>query len=327
MLGKSIYSYVWSASRKDQLKICALVVLVAFLSVLPLELQRRIVDSVVSRPDVWLLVLLGTLYLVVLVIQGGLKYAINLLKGRVKEQVACDLRQRTIERKCTLSRSGSDTDPGILNSGTMVSMLTSESEEIGEFASASLSTPLLQTTTIAWVLAYLIWVEPLIAGLAVLIYAPQVFIVPKIQRTVNRLARRRTQVMRKLGHETVVFENGAGNAEERLRKHAGLYIKLVFKIRMIIYQQKYILTILGNFLNSFGVLVVLVVGGYMVIHNQTNVSTLVIFMSGFQKISDPWDQLIQFYRSVSNARVTFALVAEVIDKTDLAEPTPRAGEL
>ena len=327
MLGRSIYSYVWRTCRKDQVKICLLVGLVAFLSVIPLELQRRIIDSVVSRPDVWLLVLLGCIYFVVLVIQGGLKYAINLLKGRVKEQVACDLRQRTIERKCTLSRPGSDTDPDVLNSGTMVSMLTSESEEVGEFASASLSTPLLQTTTIAWVLAYLIWVEPLIAGLAVLIYAPQVFIVPKIQRTVNRLARRRTQAMRKLGHETVIFENASGNAEERLRKQAGLFIRLVFKIRMIIYQQKYILTILGNFLNSFGILVVLLVGGYMVIHNQTNVSTLVIFMSGFQKISDPWDQLIQFYRSVSNARVTFSLVAEVLDGTGSSKTSRSKGEL
>ena len=131
--------------------------------------------------------------------------------------------------------------------------------------------------------------------------------------------------MRKLGHETVIFENASGNAEERLRKQAGLFIRLVFKIRMIIYQQKYILTILGNFLNSFGILVVLLVGGYMVIHNQTNVSTLVIFMSGFQKISDPWDQLIQFYRSVSNARVTFSLVAEVLDGTGSSKTSRSKG--
>jgi ABC-type bacteriocin/lantibiotic exporter with double-glycine peptidase domain len=68
------------------------------------------------------------------------------------------------------------------------------------------------------------------------------------------------------------------------------------------------------------------VGGYLVIHGQTNVSTLVVFISGFQKISEPWDQLIQFYRSVSNARVTFGLVADVLDRTDFSATPARDSE-
>jgi len=320
-----MFAYVWRTCRNDQIKICLLAGLVAFLSIIPLELQRRIVDSVVSRADVWLLVLLGSIYLVVLVIQGGLKYAVNLLKGRIQEEVARNLRQRAVDRKYSTLRADGRPDPEVMNSGTMASMLTSESEDLGEFASGSLSTPLLQTTTIAWVLAYLIWVEPQIACLAVVIYAPQIFLVPKIQRNVNRLARRRTQAMRKLGHAAVGFGHTTVDDQKRLRSRASLLINLIFKIRMIIYRQKYFLTIIGNFLNSFGILVVLMVGGYMVIHGQTNVSTLVVFMSGFQKISDPWDQLIQYYRSLSNARVTFGLVADVIDGTDFTATPPRNG--
>ena len=102
---------------------------------------------------------------------------------------------------------------------------------------------------------------------------------------------------------------------------------MIFKLRMIIYRQKYFLTILGNFLNAFGILVILMVGGYMVIRGDTSVSTLVVFMSGFQKISDPWDQLVQFYRSVSIARVTFKLVADAIDGTGVAETAADHGKL
>lgn len=312
-LGSSIYAYVWRTSRKDQIRICALVGLVAFLAIVPLELQRRIVDSVVADPDVWLLALLGALYLLVLLIQGGLKYVINVLKGRVQEEVARNLRQRTLERKGMTQQTQGLPDSEAMKSGTMASMMTAESEDIGEFASACLSTPLLQATTIFWVLGYLIWVEPKIAVLAIVIYAPQIFLVPKIQRSVNRFARRRTKIMRNLGHEAVVFDQTTGDARENLLSRANLYINLIFKIRMNIYRLKYMLTVLGNFLNAFGGLVVLMVGGYMVIHGQTNVSTLVVFMSGFQKISDPWDHLIQFYRSASNARVTFGLVAVAID--------------
>jgi len=327
MLGRSVYAYLWRTCRNEQIKACLLVALVAFVSVLPLELQRRIVDSVVSHPDIHLLVLLGSIYLVVLVIQGGLKYVINLLKGRIQEEVARDLRRRTVERKCAISPAGSSPGAEIMNSGTVASMLTSESEDLGEFASGSLSTPLLQSTTIIWVLAYLIWVEPVIACLAVVIYAPQIFLVPKIQRSINRLARRRTQVIRKLGHEAVEFENTTGDAQEKLRIRTSRLINFIFRIRMMIYRQKYFLTMLGNFLNSFGILVVLLAGGYMVINGQTNVSTLVVFMSGFQKISDPWDQLIQFYRSVSNARVTFGLLADAIDETGVAATPAGDGKL
>jgi len=317
MLGKSIYAYVWRTCRTGQIRICLLAGLVAFLSVLPLELQRRIVDSVVSEPDLLLLAALGSTYLVVLLIQGGLKYLVNLIKGRIHETVARDLRRRALAHKSVrLRQDGLDRKD--MNAGTMASMLTSESENIGEFASSCLSTPLLQTTTIAWVLAYLIWVEPLIAGLAIVIYAPQIFLVPKIQRNVNRLSRRRTQVMRRLSLEAVDVLENEDKVRLRQASRADVLTSIIFKLRMLIYRQKYFLTFLGNFLASFGILVVLMVGGYMVIRGDTSVSTLVVFMSGFQKISDPWDQLIQFYRSVSNARVTFALLADVLDR-------PRTG--
>jgi ABC-type bacteriocin/lantibiotic exporter with double-glycine peptidase domain len=100
-------------------------------------------------------------------------------------------------------------------------------------------------------------------------------------------------------------------------------IEMIFKIRMLIYRKKYLLTFLGNFLDSLGPLVVLVVGGYLVMRGEANVSALVVFISGFQKISSPWDQLINFYRSVSNARVTYRLVAEAIDGPGVAAHAPQ----
>lgn len=196
MLGDSIYAYVWRTSRIAQIKICLIVSLVTFFSVVPLELQRRIIDSAVSSGEVLLLFLLGGVYLLVLLVQGGLKYGLNLLKGRVQEEVSRELRRHILQRKFA------DVS-GPIDSGTTISMLSAESEDIGEFASTSLSTPLLQGGTIIWVMAYLIWLEPRIALLAIVIYAPQAFLTPKIQSNVNRLARRRTRTMRRLGHEAV----------------------------------------------------------------------------------------------------------------------------
>ena len=40
-----------------------------------------------------------------------------------------------------------------------------------------------------------------------------------------------------------------------------------------------------------------------IMHGKTQVRTLVVFISGLAKIADPWDRLINFYRSVSNIAV------------------------
>jgi hypothetical protein len=42
------------------------------------------------------------------------------------------------------------------------------------------------------------------------------------------------------------------------------------------------------------------------------VSTLVVFISGFQKLAEPWDQLTNFYRTASNAHVSYKLVVETL---------------
>ena len=67
-------------------------------------------------------------------------------------------------------------------------------------------------------------------------------------------------------------------------------------------------------LHSLGPVSVLVVGGYLVIRGQTEVSTLVVFISGFNRISDPWAELVAFYRSVSHAHVIYDLVRSALSE-------------
>ena len=315
MLGDSIYAYVWQLTRKQQLKICLLVGVVAPLSMLPLELQRRIVDDAVSGPSVLLLALLGVAYLGVILIQGALKYFLNVVKGQVLEQVARDLRYRIVDQHWQPNAVPYQKRKAPMDTGTVVSMLAAESESIGGFASESVSTPLLQVSTMCWVLGYLLWVEPRIAALAAIIYAPQVLLVPQVQRRVNRLSLIRTRIIRRLCQDATSDKPSTGSDSAVLRSKSQRRARHVFAIRMLLYRQKYLLTFLGNFLDAIGPLVVLMVGGYLVIVGQTHISTLVVFISGFQRLSDPWAQLVTFYRSVSNARVTFRLVAQTIDGT------------
>jgi len=35
-----------------------------------------------------------------------------------------------------------------------------------------------------------------------------------------------------------------------------------------------------------------------------------VFISGLQRISDPWDELVNFYRAISNTTVMYAMICD-----------------
>ena len=62
----------------------------------------------------------------------------------------------------------------------------------------------------------------------------------------------------------------------------------------------------------------LVVGGYLVLQGQTELGTIVAFLSGLDRINDPWNELVNFYREWSVTEVKYALIKDLHDKLDAA---------
>jgi hypothetical protein len=50
------------------------------------------------------------------------------------------------------------------------------------------------------------------------------------------------------------------------------------------------------------------------------VGTLVVFISGLQRIADPWDEMVNFYRAISNTSIIFAMI-----NTKLGSAAPETG--
>jgi ABC-type multidrug transport system fused ATPase/permease subunit len=307
---KDLYLYVWQTSRSRQIPICLLTMLLAPLMTVPLEVQRRIVDYALVQKNVSLLMLLGGAYFGIICLQGGIKYLLNMLKGTAVEMIARDIREKIVGHALKLNEHGGRSGGG-LNSGEVVSMLAAEAEDVSGFGGEALGLPLLAGGTILYVAAYLIWVQPAIAILAVIIYLPQAVIVPVTQHTINRLARLRIRTVRSLGHLAVRKPVSRNDGLGKLPGH--ILINRIYRLRILIYLRKYSLAALGNFLDSLGSIIVLVVGGYLVIHGKTQVGTLVVFISGLGKIADPWDQLINFYRSVSNTAVAYEMIRNKLE--------------
>ena len=316
-LPRGLYRFIWRLTSRDQLLLSLLTLLVIPLSALPLELQRQMMNEAIGERNAKLLLLLAAGWIGVLLVQGGLKYLINLRRGLVVEKVARELRRRVHE----LTRHGEEPrtphDPA--NAGLLVSMVAAEAEDVAGFVAESISMPLLQAGTIIAVLGYLIWVQPLIAAMSLLLYLPELIIVPLQQRTLNRLGRLHTLVVRRLGIQ-LVREEMATRRSSDAGAFAGL-VERAFDARLAAYRIKYGLTFLGNLLDALGPVAVLGFGGWLVMQGQASVGTLLVFITGFQKVGDPLDQLMGFYRTTQNAVVKYRLMVAA-----LATPGPTLAE-
>jgi ABC-type multidrug transport system fused ATPase/permease subunit len=311
LMPTSLYGFIWRESANGQIRLCLLTLVVVPLSTLPLELQRRIVDDALGSQNVRYLLMLAAAYLAAILLQGGLKYILNVYRGRVVEIVIRRLRQTIYEASLYLSAQADATPDEEVDKGGLVSMVAAEAEEVGGFVGDSISIPLLQGGTVLVVFLYLLWVQPVIASLAVIIYFPQVFVVRQGQGLINRFARTHAKLLRKMGDHIVVVGPAAKPGVDPIRRFLRLANR-AFDTRIVIYRTKFFLTFFGNFLDALGPLIVLLVGGWLVIHGRTEVSTLVVFISGFQKVADPWDQLINFYRSAANADIKYRLIVDTL---------------
>lgn len=291
---KHLYTYVWKVSRTQQIRLCLLTVLVFPLSLAPLELQRRIIDDAIRNGLSDLLWLLGGLYLAVLLLHGGIKYARNIYQNRLAEGVIRLLRRRVIHP----DEMGGDAD-----SGTRQSIIAAEAEKVGAFVGEALSFPLLQAGVVASIAGYMLIVEPVVALVAIAFFVPSLIIVPIIQNKVNELAEERTEQARALGENVLDEKDDNTEASENL-------IEVIYGLRIRIFYYKYFMKFVNNLIGHLGPLSILVVGGLLVIRGETEIGTIVAFISGYERMTNPARDLLNFYRRLSGMRVQYRLVRE-----------------
>src|SRR5207302_9051539 len=135
-----IYRYVLAVSGWHQLVLVGLTVAVFLLEVVPLELQRRIVNDLVKHREYWSIVGLAAVYGGTVLLQGGTKLVLNIYRSWVGERATRDLRRRVH----VLVSSGSAASSTLEAEGVLAWMLVSEVESIGGVVCGSISVPVLQ---------------------------------------------------------------------------------------------------------------------------------------------------------------------------------------
>ena len=149
------------------------------------------------------------------------------------------------------------------------------------------------------------------ALLALSLFVPQVFFIPILQGAINRRTAERIRAARALAVDIVDTE--CGKAEEREKTYRDCVDDL-YRLNMQIYRRKFGMTFLMNLLHRLGVIGVLAVGGWFLLRGETEVGTVVAFISGLARTNDPWNDLVDFFRNLANAGVKYALIAQVLEK-------------
>jgi ABC-type transport system involved in cytochrome bd biosynthesis fused ATPase/permease subunit len=103
---------------------------VFLLDLVPIELQRRIVNHAIKHAQVRALIMLSLLYVGAIVAQSLAKLVFNIYRGAVTEKVNRYLRLQT---DAAARRAKTKSDDAQLNQGVEISIVVSEVEAVGGF--------------------------------------------------------------------------------------------------------------------------------------------------------------------------------------------------
>ncbi|WP_343712903.1 ABC transporter ATP-binding protein [Inquilinus sp.] len=304
---RGLYRYIWRVSGRDQIFLSILAVAVFLLDLVPLELQRRIVNGALAKHALNQLVLLALGYVATVVAQGGLKFLLNIYRGSVSEAA-----NRRLRLQLSPASNGEAAQPAPRREGVDIAIIVSEVEAVGGFIGASVSDAVLNGGLLIAVFGYMLVLQPWMACAAVLLFFPQFLFIPFLQKAINRRTERRIQVLRRLSVEIV--DEAADRRGPREDEPYRRQVDTIYSLNMQIFRRKFGMNFLMNLLHQLGVIGILFVGGWFVIQGRTEVGTVVAFISGLNRVNDPWGDLVNYFRDMTNARVKYRLIAATLDQ-------------
>ncbi len=306
---------------------------------LTLELPKRIINDAIgaqsSTVDVWgmsfdqltyLWILCGAFLLAVLV-HGLTKMRINTMKGVLSERMLRRFRYSLIARVLRFPQPYFERT----SQGELVSMITSESEPMGGLMGDAVSQPVLQAGQMLTIL-YFLFLQNFWFGLAAIALIPlQAWVIPMLQRRINRLNKKRVQQVRGLASE--IGESAAGAST--LRVNGGWRYRMarvtdrlgrLYEIRFEIYQKKFFMKFLNNFITQLTPFFFYAVGGYLVLEGRVSLGALVAALAAYKDLASPWKELLAYYNQTQDMAVRWDVILERFAPPDMVDEHLMEGE-
>jgi putative ABC transport system ATP-binding protein len=267
----------------------------------------------------YLLLLCGA-FLAFILINGWFKLHINVKKGQVGERMLRRLRYELYERVLRFPPSHFDRAA----SGATIAMMTGELEPVGGFVGDAFALPISQCGTLLTIFVFMFVQDPILGAAAVAFYPLQGYLIPKLQRIIRRLGRTRVQKVRYLSDrigETIA-------ARREIRANNGAPYQLadianrlgeIYDIRFEIYNRKFFVKFLNNFIGSLTPFFFYAIGGYLVIKGPLSIGALTAVIAAFKELSSPWKELLDFYQNQQDVAIKYEQVVEQFNVPDMLD--------
>jgi ABC-type multidrug transport system fused ATPase/permease subunit len=311
---KSLISWITSKNRWLQILLVITAIIAVLANVLPLEMQKRIVNDAINLRKFDLLVLYCGIYLVAVIAASILKYLINILQTIIGQRTLSDMRQALYAHLLTMPLSFyRRTQPGLV-----VAALTTELATAGDFVGMAIAVPVTNLLMLFAFAGYLFWLNPLLAAVTLSIYPLVLLLVPVLQKRVNIYNRKRVDAGRrvsgKVGESVAgIHEIQANGAFSIETKKFDSLVDNLRKIRIIWNLYRFAVKAVNSLFTNFSRFLVFALGGYLAINGRLELGALVAFLSAQEKLYDPWKELIQFYQAYQTASVTYGRTMEYFD--------------
>jgi len=299
---------------------------------LTLELPKRIINDAIGAQSDTVLVMgrelgqvtfLGMLcigFLLAVLAHGLMKMRINTMKGVLSERMLRRFRYVLIARILRFPKPYFER----VSQGELVSMVTAESEPMGGLMGDAISQPVLQAGQMITILSFL-FLQSLWFGLAAVALIPlQAWLIPRLQKQINLLNKTRIKELRALAAE--IGESAAGASA--LRTHGGWRYRMagisdqlgrLFDIRFQIYQKKFFMKFINNFISQLTPFFFFSIGGYLVLQGAVTLGALVAALAAYKDLSSPWKELLTYYNQIQDMALRWEVITERFAPTGMVD--------
>jgi putative ABC transport system ATP-binding protein len=371
---RSLFGFILRYSKREQLMIVPLVVASMFIYFATLDLPKAIINEAIQgkrfpTPDTTVpflkmqvtlpqfmggqtlpifdgfalhqlpyLLALTLAFLALIVVNGGLKFQINTMKGWLGERMLRRLRYALFDHilRFPLARFRR------VKSAELATMVKDEVEPLGGFVGESLITPLFLAGEALTAMFFILYQHVYLGMIALGVVVTQAFIIPKLRRRLLVLAKERQLSARQLAGRIAEVADGAievhaHDTSNYERAEVSTRLGRIFRIRFEFYQRKFLIKFLNNFLSQVAPFLFYLVGGYLVIVGRLDIGTLVAVIAAYKDLPSPVKELIDWDQQRLDVQIKYTQVIEQFTVEDLTPaalqapikdaPRPEGGKL
>jgi putative ABC transport system ATP-binding protein len=359
---RRLFRYIWNYTRPQQVWILFIVLISMPTYFLSLDLPKAIVNGPIqgkgftdenatarflevgfTLPD-WLLpsrtitlfegfelnrfqmlMALSCYFLVLVIINGLFKLYINTYKGRLGERMLRRLRFELVDRVLRFPPSQFRR----VKSPEIATMIKDEVEPLGGFIGDAFVQPALLGGQAMTALVFIIVQNVWLGTMAAAIVGVQAIFIPRLRRRLIILGKERQLTARELAGRVgeiidgiqPVRVNDTSNYERADIAHR---LGRIFKIRYDIYQWKFSVKFLNNFLAQVTPFLFYSVGGWLALRGQLDVGQLIAVIAAYKDLPSPIADLINWDQQRLDVQVKFTQVIDQFAVDNMVPPEVEA---